>query len=447
MKLTHGLMLVLSAIALGACPGPKKEPTPIGSPPPPPPDQPPPPPAGPVFDATGWTLLGSKDVDGKLDHDTIEVGRQEGRFDKIALVVTNSDLELLKFQITFNSGKNYEPEVRHYFKEGSRSRLIDLPPTMSGEGRFIKSVQVTYKNLPGGGRAHVDVYARGDKPTTTEPPPPPVKPGFDPTGWTLLGSSTVEGKKDKDVINVGKKAGRIDQITMVVKDSDLELMSFIVTFGNGKKFDPKVRHAFKEDSRTRVIDLPGADRFIKSIALKYSNLPGGGKASVEIYGKDTAQESANKGRQAAGFDTNGWALLGGSTIEGKKDKDLIKVGKAAGRIDQITMLVMDSDLELDSMTVTFGNGKKMTPEVRHSFKEGSRTRVIDLPGADRFIKTIAVKYTNTPGTGKARVEFWGKDTGQGAAPGEPKEPKEPKPPKAPKAPKAPAKPPAEKTTP
>jgi hypothetical protein len=44
-------------------------------------------------------------------------------------------------------------------------------------------------------------------------------------------------------------------------------------------------HYFREDQRSRVIDLPGRDRIIKWVDLKYRNLPGGGKARVQLWAK------------------------------------------------------------------------------------------------------------------------------------------------------------------
>jgi hypothetical protein len=97
------------------------------------------------------------------------------------------------------------------------------------------------------------------------------------------------GKTDRDTIMVGKYQGRFDQLTMVVTDSDLQLDDFVVTFGNGEQFSPKIKVMFKEGSRSRAIDLPGDDRFIRKIELRYSNLPGGGRAHVDIYGRDTGK--------------------------------------------------------------------------------------------------------------------------------------------------------------
>jgi hypothetical protein len=71
------------------------------------------------------------------------------------------------------------------------------------------------------------------------------------------------------------------------------------------------------------------------------------------------------------------------------------------------LLVGESDLELIDMVIQFGNGQRWAPGVRHFFREGSRTRAIDLPGQVRFIEGVELVYRNLPGGGRARVELWG----------------------------------------
>lgn len=107
--------------------------------------------------------------------------------------------------------------------------------------------------------------------------------GWDNKGWVKLGERSVDRKFDKDKIVVGSK-DRFTKITLVVEDSDLELLDLEVIFGDNEKFHPETKHVFREGSRTRVIDLPGDQRMIKEINLKYKNLPGGGKATVEVWG-------------------------------------------------------------------------------------------------------------------------------------------------------------------
>ena len=350
------------------------------------------------FDSTGWTLLGTQAVDGKKDRDTIIVGRYEGKFDELTLVVGDSDLQLEDFTVVFGNGEKFSPKVKHGFKEGQRTRAIDLP----GNDRTIAKIDVVYKNTPGGGKATLSVYGRDKR----------AKPAgggtFDSRGWTLLGGQTVDGRRDKDTLVVGKYQGRFDQLTMVVSDSDLDLQDFTVVFGNGDRWSPKLKQIFKEGQRAKAIDLPGDDRTIAKIELAYRNTPGGGKAKVEIYGKDTGKRPPGP-KPPVAFDNAGWTLLGSQTVDGRRDRDAIRVGRYQGKFDQLTLVVSDSDLELKDLTIQFSNGQKWSPKTAHTFREGARTRAIDLPGKDRTISRIDLAYANIAGGGKAKVEIYGRD--------------------------------------
>jgi hypothetical protein len=112
--------------------------------------------AGDGWDSTGWRLLGERSVTGRYDHDTITVGAYKGRFDKLSMVVLDSDLELIDLEVRFTAGRPYHPATRHHFKEGSRSRIFDLP----GSDRIIRSIELRYRNVPGGGNARVQIWAR-----------------------------------------------------------------------------------------------------------------------------------------------------------------------------------------------------------------------------------------------------------------------------------------------
>src|SRR5436190_2742937 len=155
-------------------------------------------------------------------------------------------------------------------------------------------------------------------------------------GWVKLGERDVDGKVDKDTITVGTYEGKFSKLTMLVDKSDLELLGFEITFGNGEKYDPNVKHLFKEGSRTRVLDLPGDDRVIKTINLKYKNIAGGGKAHVEVWGWKAAGIGAGK-PSAALWDSKGWTKLGERTVNGKVDHDRIMVARKKGKFEKMTI--------------------------------------------------------------------------------------------------------------
>jgi hypothetical protein len=353
------------------------------------------------WDSKGWTLLGSRDVDGRVDRDRIEVGRYEGKFTKLTIVVRDSDLELIDFGVKFARGPEWKPNVAHYFRENQRTRVIDFP----GDERVIKHIDFTYRNLPGGGRAKVEVWAQkgGDAPR------PPVTVNWDSRGWTMLGARDVDGRVDRDRIEVGRYEGRFSKLTIVVRDSDLELIDLGVKFARGPEWKPKVAHYFRENQRTHVIDFPGDERVIKHIDFTYRNLPGGGRAKVEVWAWKTDGTSAQTNKPT--WDDRGWTMLGEQKVGGGRrgDRDRIQVGRDEGKFRQITIVVLDSDIELYDVKVKFGRGPVFDPQIKSAvFREGTRTRVIDLPGDRRVIKNIEFAYRNLPGGGNARVQVWGK---------------------------------------
>lgn len=366
--------------------------------------RPAPPPTRPsqatAVDTTGWTLLGQQPVGGRKDRDRIDVPAYTGRFDELMVVVRDSDVVIEDLVITFANGEPFKPVLKHTFKEGARSRAIDLP----GDNRRIVSIDVMSRNLPGGGRATVALYAR-DRKATRPAPPMPAPVAFDATGWTPLGAQTVDGRRDRDTIRVPKWMP-FDQLVLVVKDSDLELKDLTVEFVGGGTWSPRLAHTFKEGARSRVIDLPGKDRKIKTIKLAYANIAGGGRASVEVYGRDTGRPAPAPVAPPT-WENRGWAKLGARTVDGWRDRDRLVVASPKA-FSELTFAVSGSDVAVTQIVVTFGNGQKLTLDDRIVFAEGTRTRPIDLPGKLRKIRSIEFAYANLPGGGRATVEVWGR---------------------------------------
>ena len=102
-------------------------------------------------------------------------------------------------------------------------------------------------------------------------------------GWELLGRRTVQGRSDVDVLEVGRHEGLFRRIQIEVRGSALEMYDITVTFGDGERFSPDTRLVFGRGEHSRVIDLPGAARVIRSVRFHYGNLPRGGRAHVQVW--------------------------------------------------------------------------------------------------------------------------------------------------------------------
>ena len=127
------LVLVFAALSVSAC---VTVVAPVG-------------PAGSVF-------LGERMVAYTADHDVIGVGRYEGAFRSIAFQVEKNDVEIFNLVVVYANGEREKIGTRLIFREGTRSRLIDL----HGGKRHIQSIQFTYKTVGTWkeGRARVIVF-------------------------------------------------------------------------------------------------------------------------------------------------------------------------------------------------------------------------------------------------------------------------------------------------
>jgi hypothetical protein len=102
--------------------------------------------------------------------------------------------------------------------------------------------------------------------------------------WDKLGERWVNGRVDRDIVHVGRKEGRFHRIQIVVENSALEMYDVLVVFGDGSTYSPPTRLVFEPNTKSRVIDLPGSARVIRRVEFRYGNLPGGGRARVELWG-------------------------------------------------------------------------------------------------------------------------------------------------------------------
>lgn len=104
-----------------------------------------------------------------------------------------------------------------------------------------------------------------------------------------------------------------------------------------------------------------------------------------------------------------WELLGTRTVKFVNDRDEINVTAKEGLFTALRVKVLRSAMDMNKMTVHFGDGSTEDIELRNSFKAGDQSRVIDLPGNRRIIKKVVFWYdTKNYKKKRAVVELWGR---------------------------------------
>lgn len=111
----------------------------------------------------------------------------------------------------------------------------------------------------------------------------------------------------------------------------------------------------------------------------------------------------------------GWEKLGEHTVDGKNDRDSISVGAHEGPYTAIQIKVEGGSIAMYEIKVVFTNGQTFEPSTRLVFGKDATSRVIDLPGDKRLIKRVDFRYGNL-GSGRPRVELWGKEVSGGSTP-------------------------------
>jgi hypothetical protein len=92
-----------------------------------------------------WEELGCKRVSlFGVDRDRIQVGRREGRFKAIRLLVRGADINILDLNVVYTNGAPDSIPVRSVIRQGDRTRPLDL----RGRERSIDHVEMTYLTIP-----------------------------------------------------------------------------------------------------------------------------------------------------------------------------------------------------------------------------------------------------------------------------------------------------------
>jgi hypothetical protein len=111
--------------------------------------------------------------------------------------------------------------------------------------------------------------------------PIPAKPT-----WVLLGERTVSDRMDHDTVVVTGARGDFSAVKIAVKRHAVQFHRVVVHFANGTSQELELREVIPARGESRVLDLTGTDRVIRSIDFWYdAQTFKGKKALVRIFGR------------------------------------------------------------------------------------------------------------------------------------------------------------------
>ncbi|MGA2545563.1 MAG: hypothetical protein ABSF43_03365 [Rectinemataceae bacterium] len=107
-----------------------------------------------------------------------------------------------------------------------------------------------------------------------------------PHGSVYLGEQYVPFKGERGTIDIGNYDGWFRAIYFKVERNDIELFNMVITYGNGEREKIDTRLVFDEGARSRIINLEGGKRHVRSVEFVYKTVGSwlDGRARIRIYG-------------------------------------------------------------------------------------------------------------------------------------------------------------------
>jgi hypothetical protein len=102
-----------------------------------------------------------------------------------------------------------------------------------------------------------------------------------------------------------------------------------------------------------------------------------------------------------------WEYLGDAHVDGGQDHDSIKVGRSAGMYRAIQLRISGGGINFERVIVRYGNGEKEEIPIRAHIEDGGQTRVIDLPGRRRIIRSLDLWYGKDKWEKRPKVSLYG----------------------------------------
>ena len=102
--------------------------------------------------------------------------------------------------------------------------------------------------------------------------------------WVFLGDRHVDGRADRDNIEVKPEEGGFRAIQFRVDGGMVRCTKVIVHFRDGSREELDVRANIPSGGRSGSIDLPGARRSIQSVEMWYGKANGRTRPTIHLYG-------------------------------------------------------------------------------------------------------------------------------------------------------------------
>jgi hypothetical protein len=293
-----------------------------------------------------WVPLGCYEIrGGSQESGQIRVDIDTTRFSAIRLGAVGSIVRMIELNVTYPTGNSDTIPVEGIrIGSGNKSAPLDLP----GNARELRQIQVIFQSSAvSPGRRTICAEGQVGGRRSAE-------------NWQELGCHVVDFNRDIDKFRVANDVGLIERVRLNVRDSDVRVMTFRVTYFGGNSEELVVDPPnIARDFRSRPIALKGGPQRIREIELLYFSIPNvNGKAVVCVEGlvipgpppsvplPDITQLPAPE---------PGWMRFQCQTVDAAGDVMRVSIGREKGRFSAVQVQAFANNVRVDKLDVNLTN--------------------------------------------------------------------------------------------
>lgn len=243
--------------------------------------------------------------------------------------------------------------------------------------------------------------------------------------WVLLGTHSVDLKKDEDRLNVGASKGRLRSIVVVATDRLIDI-SRVTIATDGEQHVHRERMRLADGDHSRPINFSREGQVVRHVELSYRHHIGAaGPAKVELWGLKSWYDDTPVARSepppkiatpapkavtaATQFEEemagSGAVLFGVHQVGSETEHEVFKLGREYGRFGRLRLRASGSAVGIKQLRVIYAGGEPDILAVDAEIPDDGRSAWLDLKG-DRFIREIHFVYSSLARS-QARLEVYG----------------------------------------
>lgn len=330
-----------------------------------------------------WVLLGQQEVGFMVDRDIVNVDREGVRFSQLRIEAERNDVYMVSVRLVYQNGYAEDFRVDRELKAGIEALPIDL----RGERSYLRKIEMVYRARPDfRGRAVVRIYGelrQGGRPGFAEEP-----------RFEVIDTKSIR-RRDREpvVFDLGRDEGRFAKLRFQADNGGIRIREVRITYGNGETQRVTIEDRLDDNQLSRVIDLDGDRRFIRSVQVDARPIRGERDATLKLLAQKDAASPRDRRTSDRGGQRDEWVTLGRQRAAIlKADTDVFKVGREMGTFRAIRALVHGPEVRFYSMTIRYGNGSEEEVPLVGVIRGGEASKPFDLQGRDRSIESITFKY-------------------------------------------------------